>query len=309
MYLRQPFDNDGTPLVSVYEIESRHAHLHLILHSAGGAGRKGGVPRNRDYPRALEVLLERLKALDAAITDAVVDSTTVASLSVDQRRLQLRDHLYPVRLRAETDTDALRRSLTRAQGPVGRLPSARPSSGNERKRIRLTIAVPGYAATDRDARRLEVGLASVGASAAVETSGRGVRGGQGYMLDTASRTAVEQLAMRAATDHYRHNGWTVVDVSTTRSYDLHCTRSDEVRHVEVKGTTTSGGHVLLTPNEVALAVTQPSRAALYVLSDVVVTTAESSPVTASGGTAVALDPWTLDPERLSPTGYTYSLDG
>ena len=43
--------------------------------------------------------------------------------------------------------------------------------------------------------------------------------------------------------------------TATESYDLICRRGDEVKHVEVKGTTTDGAEVILTPNE----VTTPGR--------------------------------------------------
>ncbi|MGY1669428.1 DUF3883 domain-containing protein [Geodermatophilus sp. SYSU D00710] len=305
--MRQPQDDDGRLLVATFEVEARDPWLDLILHSAGGAGRAGGVARNRDYPLALEVLLGRLRTLDAVLTDAVVDSKVVASLPPEERRLRLQGRAYPVTLRSEPDMDALRRTITRAQGPIGRSPAAKPTSqGNERKRVRLSFRIPGFVAKDRDAHRLELALATANAR---EQNGATRHGGQGLMVDTAVRIAVEQLAMRRATQHYESQGWEVEDVSANRSYDLHCRRDGEVRHVEVKGTTTAGDHVLLTPNEVALAVANPSNAALYVVSDIRLVSEPGQPVSASGGVPMLLDPWSLDVDRLSPTGYSYSLDG
>ncbi|MGY1640828.1 DUF3883 domain-containing protein [Geodermatophilus sp. SYSU D00703] len=278
--MRQPQDDDGQLLVATFEVEARDRCLDLILHSAGGAGRAGGVARNRDYPRALEVLLGRLRTLDAVLTDAVVDSTVVASLPPEERRLPLQGRAYPVTLRSEPDMDALRRTITRAQGPIGRSPAAKPTSkGNERKRIRLGLRIPGFVAAQRDAHRLELALATL--SAADQDGARRHRG-QGAMPDAAVRIAVEQLAMRRATQHYKSQGWEVEDVSANRSYDLHCRRDGDVRHVEVKGTTTAGDHVLLTPNEVALAVASPSNAALYVVSGIQLISKPGQPVSASG---------------------------
>ncbi|MGY1763040.1 DUF3883 domain-containing protein [Geodermatophilus sp. SYSU D00779] len=305
--MRQPQDDDGRLLVATFEVEARNSWLDLILHSAGGAGRGGGVARNRDYPRALEILLGRLRTLDAVLTDAAVDSKVVASLPPEERRLRLQGRAYPVTLRLESDMDALRRTITRAQGPIGRSPAAKPTSqGNERKRIRLSFRIPGFVAKQRDAHRLELALATL--SVAGQNGARRHRG-QGAMADAVVRIAVEQLAMRRATEHYESQGWEVEDVAATSSYDLHCRRDGEVRYVEVKGTTTAGDHVLLTPNEVALAVANPLNAALYVLSDIRLVAEPGQPVSASGGVPLLLDPWSLDPDRLSPTGYTYSLDG
>ena len=61
--------------------------------------------------------------------------------------------------------------------------------------------------------------------------------------------AVEACAMNKATDFYSAQGWTVDDVHGTESYDLICRRGDEVKHVEVKGTTTDGAEVILTPTK------------------------------------------------------------
>jgi hypothetical protein len=73
--------------------------------------------------------------------------------------------------------------------------------------------------------------------------------GQGFQLDQEVKVAVEALAMNMATDFY-NKAWDVEDVHGTKSYDLICCRGDELKHVEVKGTTTDGAEVILTPNEV-----------------------------------------------------------
>ena len=74
--------------------------------------------------------------------------------------------------------------------------------------------------------------------------------GQGFQLDQEAKVAVEALAMNMATEFYSQD-WDVEDVHGTESYDLICRRGDEVKHVEVKGTTTDGAEVILTPNEVS----------------------------------------------------------
>src|SRR5690242_14584975 len=88
--------------------------------------------------------------------------------------------------------------------------------------------------------------------------------GQGFQLDQEAKVAVEVLAMNTATEFYS-SGWEVEDVHGTESYDLICRQGSEVKHVEVKGTTTDGAEVILTPNEVRHAREYPSTA-LFVLS-------------------------------------------
>lgn len=128
---------------------------------------------------------------------------------------------------------------------------------------------------------------------------------QGYLADQALRVAVEVAAMKAATDHYSRN-WTVDDVHATESYDLCCTRGPLVKHVEVKGTTTGGGEVVLTPNEVAHARSTPGTA-LFVLRGIAVTRQPDGSVETSGGEPTIFDPWEIDSGTLRPVGYRYSL--
>lgn len=68
-------------------------------------------------------------------------------------------------------------------------------------------------------------------------------------VDQEAKAAVEALAMNLATEFYSKT-WDVQDVHGTESYDLICRRGREKKHVEVKGTTTDGAEVILTPNEV-----------------------------------------------------------
>jgi Domain of unknown function (DUF3883) len=90
--------------------------------------------------------------------------------------------------------------------------------------------------------------------------------GQGFQLDQAVKAAVEAHAMNAATEFYAES-WKVEDVHGKESYDLVCRRDGEVKHIEVKGTTTDGIEVILTPNEVAHARNYRNTA-LFVLKNI-----------------------------------------
>ena len=70
------------------------------------------------------------------------------------------------------------------------------------------------------------------------------RRGQGLGLTADQRRAVEHRAMDEVKRHFE--GWDVVPVYKTASYDLHATRGPEERHIEVKGTTAGPDTVLLT---------------------------------------------------------------
>lgn len=129
--------------------------------------------------------------------------------------------------------------------------------------------------------------------------------GQGFQLDQEAKAAVEALAMNVATEFYS-KAWDVEDVHGTKSYDLICRRGGQVTHVEVKGTTTDGVEVILTPNEVKHARENPGTA-LFVLSNITVERAEDGTVTATGGTYRTYDPWRLDDGTLTPLGFRYQV--
>src|SRR5262249_3203042 len=129
--------------------------------------------------------------------------------------------------------------------------------------------------------------------------------GQGFQLDQDVKVAVEAHAMNMATEFYAQ-AWTVEDVHGKESYDLLCRRGDEVRHVEVKGTTTDGAEVILTPNEVRHA--QENRCtALFVLSNVKIERDEDGTVIATDGIRHLYDPWCLDDGTLTPLGFRYQV--
>jgi hypothetical protein len=245
--------------------------------------------------------------------DAYVDSDRVQSLPVSSRRLEVNGWPYPVRLVDVDDYNGLRRGLTRAQRSIG---SSASSGGNERRRIRLVVAVPKFDVSTSSIDRLALILTHAQTRNAVSTQPRdepsnswsgAETGGQGFSTDTATKLATEALAMNEAMKHYAGQGWTVEDVSGSRSYDLLCRRGDVERRVEVKGSAQPLARVLLTPNEVAHALANSDLTALFVLSDIVITRSDGVPV-AGGGHPAIYDPWTLDPARLSPTGYNYTLD-
>lgn len=146
------------------------------------------------------------------------------------------------------------------------------------------------------------------AEAIEQAAGRSAsrRRGQGFQLDQAAKVAVEAHAMNAATEFYDES-WEVTDVHGRKSYDLVCRRDDEVKHVEVKGTTTDGTDVILTPNEVRHA-REYTQTALFILSNVALKRAEDGTVAATGGVHHLYDPWNIDQGQLTPIGFRYQPD-
>jgi hypothetical protein len=146
--------DDGEDLNAEFDVEADGEFLLLVLESAGGGGGQGRHARNHQYVPALRVLLSRLRDRQAVLVDAAVASRHLAHLSDDERTLMI----GPERLGAVSDIEGLRLRITTAQGSIG-LPLGAKKPGNNRKRIRLRLTVPGYDPDDRGAGRLARDLA------------------------------------------------------------------------------------------------------------------------------------------------------
>lgn len=129
--------------------------------------------------------------------------------------------------------------------------------------------------------------------------------GQSRITDGARRRAIELHAIAQAIVHYKQM-WTIVeDVSAKESFDLRCKNGERELRVEVKGTTTGGGSILLTRNEVRHVEDPTTHVALFVLSGIMVDSANNC----SGGVPSVSEPWTIDRERLDPIAYEYDCRG
>lgn len=136
-------DAHGVELNADFGVEVDEGYLSLVLESAGGRTAGADRPRNDQYVPALRLLLERLRDRQAVLLSALVASARVSGLSVDERTLVK----GPLKLSGVADVEQLRLEITSAQGRVGLRPGAR-KEGNNRKRLRLRLDVPGYRLDD-----------------------------------------------------------------------------------------------------------------------------------------------------------------
>lgn len=79
-----------------------------------------------------------------------------------------------------------------------------------------------------------------------------------------------------------------------------------ILYVEVKGTTTAGESVLLTPNEVAFARSHAGRMELFLVHGIVLEQTRAG-VRAVGGVERVLPQWGVDVGVLAPALYRYTL--
>jgi hypothetical protein len=277
--------------VSVASSVAEPAPIYWVARG-GYARRAGEQPR---WLPGLRVTLDQYRQLEPPVTLAEIRQHKDALLALRQR-IQARANGQPIYFPWIPYRDTLRTF----QSYLVKMPHEAISLFSQ---LRQAVEQTKTPASEVDlASPAEQAIEAVkDAAGKVARPGRG----QGFQVDQDVKVAVEALAMNMATEFYSLE-WDVEDVHGTESYDLICRRGGEVKHVEVKGTTTDGAEVILTPNEVRHAREHP-RTALFVLSDITVERAEDGTVTATGGKQHLYDPWCLDDGTLTPLGFRYQV--
>lgn len=130
----------------------------------------------------------------------------------------------------------------------------------------------------------------------------GAFAGAGRSSDPALRAAVEQHAVRLASDHMRDvHGWSHI-APLGKPFDLVCLGPAGEKHVEVKGTSGAGGTVEYTTNEVDHFRNCPFGADLIVVREIRVDRT-TTPYGTSGGELHHVENYIAPTEDLQPTKY------
>ncbi len=130
-------------------------------------------------------------------------------------------------------------------------------------------------------------------------------GGQGRQMDVAVRKAVEDYAQDLVMKQWRAEGWRVDDLRRGNPFDAKATKDSETRYLEVKGTTTDGGRVLVTRGEVEWARSHPGECVISVVWDIGV--CDDGTIEAETGWVWEYE-WDPDDEQLEPVTYDYYPD-
>lgn len=137
---RQPIALNGQQLDAAFAVEALLGIPNsIVFESAGGAG-KSGIKRNPDYVAGIDVVLSRLRDLNAVILDAYVDSGNVKNLPIPDRRVHLgTDYALPLDLRGSTALEAIRKAMLKSMAKIGKAATATSAGGNSRKALRIQI--------------------------------------------------------------------------------------------------------------------------------------------------------------------------
>jgi hypothetical protein len=308
-----------TELDAAFEVEMHNGDLTVVFASRSGK-RGSSSARHVDYEPGLEILLERLAALDATVSQIRLHPAN----GNEGSRLTPHGYTFPLALRRVIDLRQFRRALSRAQQQTDREPGAK-GSGNPTKRIRIHVAGPRHGRPEQLETELATGrnlspvqaprptveeafevLAASDMSGAPPDRQRSTPSpiGQGMGLTASERRAVERRAVTVAVEHFENEGWSVRDVGNTESFDLVCEKDGVELHVEVKGTTGAGERIILPRNEVLHARRYP-HVALAVVSEVRLV--KGVPPVAEAGALRVRAPWTIDDGDLEPLAFYYSV--
>lgn len=127
------------------------------------------------------------------------------------------------------------------------------------------------------------------------------KGGQGFGLTAAERAVVEAHAMGTAHGWMTANGYSNIrDVHRTHSCDFLADKAGVEIHVEVKGTTSAFGSILLTANEVELHQSRHPDNVLIVVHNIDLLPMRTM---ASGGHVTAFEAWNIAETTLQPLSY------
>lgn len=127
---------------------------------------------------------------------------------------------------------------------------------------------------------------------------------QGYISDSRVRRAIERRAVELAMAWYEEHFETVTYTGDNEPYDLEVTNGEEIRRVEIKGTTGRGEAVELTHREVAhdQAFTPVD---LFLVHGIQYERLADGNARGFGGTPCLWADWTPTPESLEPIRFRH----
>jgi hypothetical protein len=125
----------------------------------------------------------------------------------------------------------------------------------------------------------------------------------GFQPNAKIRRVVEQHAMQRAAKEFRKRGYDVKDVSKRKPFDLLCTKANEKKYVEVKGTQGRGSEIILTAGEVKFIRSNGANCILCVVLDIQVS--GSNEPKAQGGALNLSEPFDIATGLLTPLAYMF----
>ena len=131
------------------------------------------------------------------------------------------------------------------------------------------------------------------------------REGTGFEPDPQKRRAIELYAVKRARNFYENDGYKVIEKG--KPYDLHCTKGDDVLHVEVKGSRGPLSALIVTKNEIADARNSQWKSDLFLVREIILGDPVDEIYAPTGGRDERRKGWVPKDEDLTPIQYRYTL--
>ena len=134
-------DDDGSVIDATFSVSSADiSQMSIVFESSGG--RAGGPnPRNLQYREGLTLLLKRLQAINAVVTEIRVETERTRELPAEEQRIAIAGRPFPVYLASLGDNlDEFRKEISRHARKVGQSAERASESGGSSRRLRITIA-------------------------------------------------------------------------------------------------------------------------------------------------------------------------
>lgn len=126
-----------------------------------------------------------------------------------------------------------------------------------------------------------------------------------FRVNAAERRAIEYYAMDVVKKHFSESGWSIEDTHKNKPYDLVVKLNSKIMYVEIKGTTSFGKKIILTPNEVRHHQTHFPNTCLAIVKNICIdTTGEPA---CYAGELELHHPWKPDEIDLKPMAFEYSV--
>lgn len=130
----QLLDDENKPIDATFDCEDFEGEPTIVFHSRGG----GEVPRNTEYGRGLDVLLERLRTHGIKIMRIAVETLATRTVPLEERVIHLQDNPYPIDLALNHNVRGFRERLGQAVAETARKKGAK-GGGNATKRLRIWL--------------------------------------------------------------------------------------------------------------------------------------------------------------------------
>jgi Domain of unknown function (DUF3883) len=130
----------------------------------------------------------------------------------------------------------------------------------------------------------------------------------GFQSNVLIRLAIEEYAMQMARRVLQKNDYKrIIDTASIECYDYTCDKNGERYYVEVKGTQTKGGSIILTHGEADHAIANASNSILVLIHSVKVSRTGHKQFRVSKGEVIMHQSWKVRRRDLEPIQYTWKV--